>query len=261
MLCPYCNHKYVRKRGFNRKGLQVYKCKNCQRKYTTETYNRINRPSISCPYCESNSSKKDGVFCYQSGEYQRYYCHDCNQQFYVEMASDQDLPHSQLKSCKWCGKLTGNPQFCDSQCSGFYLAEYISKPRQQQQPRKIRCCKYCGKVVQGRKEACLDCNPNHVDWTKRTLAEARDMEKYQVHAAIRNRARRIYRNENKPESCANCGYDKKIHVCHIRAINDFPDDASIAEINSPDNLIALCPNCHWEFDNGLLSITDMIETS
>jgi hypothetical protein len=32
-------------------------------------------------------------------------------------------------------------------------------------------------------------------------------------------------------------------------ISSFADDTPIDVINAPDNLLALCPNCHWEFDH------------
>ena len=32
-------------------------------------------------------------------------------------------------------------------------------------------------------------------------------------------------------------------------MSSFNSDALISEINSIDNLIALCPTHHWEFDN------------
>ena len=41
-------------------------------------------------------------------------------------------------------------------------------------------------------------------------------------------------------------------VCHIKGISDHGLDTTIGEINDIHNLIALCPNCHWEMDNGLL---------
>ena len=40
--------------------------------------------------------------------------------------------------------------------------------------------------------------------------------------------------------------------CHIKPLADFPDMATTAEINHPDNLLWLCRNHHWEFDHGLL---------
>lgn len=31
--------------------------------------------------------------------------------------------------------------------------------------------------------------------------------------------------------------------------------ATISDVNDPSNLVALCKNHHWEFDNGHLSLT------
>lgn len=55
-------------------------------------------------------------------------------------------------------------------------------------------------------------------------------------------------------SCSVCGYDKHVHICHIKPISSFDETSTLSEINSPDNLIILCPNCHWEFDHNLLKI-------
>jgi hypothetical protein len=52
--------------------------------------------------------------------------------------------------------------------------------------------------------------------------------------------------------CKNCGYDRHVEICHIRPINSFPEDTPVAVVNDLSNLVALCPNCHWEFDHGLL---------
>ena len=52
---------------------------------------------------------------------------------------------------------------------------------------------------------------------------------------------------NKP--CQECGYSKHTELCHIKAIKNFDDDATLGEINHPTNLLVLCPNHHWEFDN------------
>jgi predicted HNH restriction endonuclease len=55
-------------------------------------------------------------------------------------------------------------------------------------------------------------------------------------------------------NCMSCGYGKHIEVCHLRQITDFPDTATVDEVNDLSNLTVLCPNCHWEFDNGLISV-------
>ena len=40
---------------------------------------------------------------------------------------------------------------------------------------------------------------------------------------------------------------------------DFDDNNTIAEINDISNLIGLCPNHHWEYDNGLLDLNFYID--
>ncbi|NDG25698.1 MAG: HNH endonuclease [Proteobacteria bacterium] len=46
-----------------------------------------------------------------------------------------------------------------------------------------------------------------------------------------------------------CIYDKHFEVAHIKPISEFSKDTLITIVNDPSNLIPLCPNCHWEFDN------------
>ena len=70
--------------------------------------------------------------------------------------------------------------------------------------------------------------------------------------AIRKDATKTYFANNTEHKCAICGYDKHIEVAHIKAVSDFDDTATIREINSITNLIGLCPNHHWEYDNGFI---------
>lgn len=65
---------------------------------------------------------------------------------------------------------------------------------------------------------------------------------------------RFFARVYKFAECAVCGYDNHVEVAHIKAVSSFPDTATIKEINAPDNVIGLCPNHHWEFDNGLLTL-------
>lgn len=71
---------------------------------------------------------------------------------------------------------------------------------------------------------------------------------------IQKFARNVYAKSNKPKQCVICGYNKHYEVAHIKAVSDFDDSALISEINNIDNLIALCPNHHWEYDNNGLDI-------
>lgn len=72
---------------------------------------------------------------------------------------------------------------------------------------------------------------------------------------IQKHARFIYNNSEKSKCCIECGYEKHYEVCHIKSVSKFEDNALIiSDINNIENLIALCPNHHWEFDNKILFI-------
>ena len=55
-------------------------------------------------------------------------------------------------------------------------------------------------------------------------------------------------------SCEACGYSKHINLCHIKSISEYPDTATLGEVNDINNVIVLCPNHHWEFDNAHLTL-------
>jgi hypothetical protein len=71
-------------------------------------------------------------------------------------------------------------------------------------------------------------------------------------STITKNARRAFWGSGREKRCQVCGYDKTVQVCHIRAVADFPESALISEINALTYLVPLCPNHHWEFDNGQL---------
>ena len=164
-----------------------------------------------------------------------------------------------LRLCLHCGKTTTNPKFCSSSCAASY--NNLNHPKRYEERRAKRIiptCKYCGIQVEGkRRVTCTNCNRNFVDWEKMKLNEVQHSAKYQISAQVRQRARYTYRNSDRPKYCINCGYIKHYEVCHIRAINDFPLDTTIATVNDLTNLVALCPNCHWEFDHNHLSIEEI----
>lgn len=71
---------------------------------------------------------------------------------------------------------------------------------------------------------------------------------------IAKTARKIYKQSNKDKCCTICGYDKHYEVCHIKAVSEFEDSATLREINDINNLVALCRNHHWEYDKGLIEL-------
>jgi hypothetical protein len=77
------------------------------------------------------------------------------------------------------------------------------------------------------------------------------------YSKIRNRAKAYF--SIIPENlrkCQICNYDKHVQMCHKKSIGSFTLDTLVSVINDPNNLIMLCPNCHWELDHDLLNISN-----
>jgi len=158
--------------------------------------------------------------------------------------------HGENMKCLNCSNETKNPKFCSSSCAAKFNNRLFPK-----RERQRYFCKRCGTETAYRRSYCKDCDPTkRQDFSDVTIAEIRPRARYQASAWIRTLARRIYFNSDKPRCCIRCGYSKHIEICHRRPIQDFPKETTISVVNSLDNLVALCPNCHWEFDHGLLSL-------
>lgn len=116
-------------------------------------------------------------------------------------------------------------------------------------------CK-CGKVIKKSAEFCRSCYNEvygiHLK-SKGDLIKSRS-NWWAARVPIAKHARKVYLKSNKPLECLICKYSLHIEICHIKPVSDFTDDALLREINDVNNLIALCPNHHWEFDNGKLKI-------
>jgi hypothetical protein len=156
-----------------------------------------------------------------------------------------------MNSCKNCDNPTKNAKFCSISCANS------KKPKRKRTTSFYKCSNVgCTNKPLLRRKYCSspECQPNYVDWSKETLASVKEKRKYQIYSRIRTLSRKIYLRSDKPKKCIICAYAIHFDVCHIRGISTFPDTATVKEINSPDNLIALCKNHHWEFDNGFLSL-------
>lgn len=168
------------------------------------------------------------------------------------------------KECLECLKefesnKTENRKFCSRNCSGKYIVRTIPN-------RKIeRICTRCDKKVKSHRHSL--CKEHHVEyietrfdyikeltledyWAKKSLQNLHSSSK---NAHIRSLCRSWLKHLSKLP-CHNCGYDKHVELCHIKAIREFTPQSKLKEVNSEDNVIQLCPNCHWEFDKGLLKL-------
>lgn len=72
--------------------------------------------------------------------------------------------------------------------------------------------------------------------------------------AIQRHARDMLVRSDQPLACVVCGYSKYVEVAHVKSVSSFSGESTLDEINSVSNLVALCPNHHWEFDNGVLEL-------
>lgn len=157
--------------------------------------------------------------------------------------------------CIQCSKDTNNPKFCGRSCAASYNNRAV--PKRKWIPNTH--CTRCGVLVERQErrlcDACsslrLSSEGGFVDFRTATKKDflTKDTQKYR---RIREHARSVALENHKLDACMVCGYSTHVECCHVRDIRDYPLDALISEINSPDNLVGLCPNHHWEFDKGLL---------
>jgi hypothetical protein len=167
------------------------------------------------------------------------YCLNCNKQFYKSNSQLKEHPRS----------------YCSRKCSAVVNASKNTKSYLRKLPDKL--CVVCDAKISRKSTHCKTCASvaSRIDLSAITVADVRKKSKnnvYEMHARIRNYAKAVYRQNNSPKLCAHCGYDKHYEVCHIKPVASFLETDLMSDINSLDNLIALCPNHHWEFDNGLL---------
>lgn len=148
-------------------------------------------------------------------------------------------------NCIHCGKRTTNPKYCSKSCS----ASCTNKQYPRRKPEGS--CSGCGCRIPSKNNYCYLCKPTLTDLT---LQEAiyHKHHRSSAFALVRSRARAIAKKLNMTK-CINCGYNKHVEIAHVRPISSYPLHTRVSDINKPEMLMPLCPNCHWEFDNGLLA--------
>ena len=141
-------------------------------------------------------------------------------------------------NCVHCNNSTTNPKFCSRSCAAKFNNK-TSPKRAKTEKRKIR-------------------DSNRLERENKTLGDYiyRSTYKSNVYGNIRHMARLVV--ADIPNVCINCGYSRHVEVCHIKAISTFPHTTKLKDINNKDNLVKLCKNCHWEFDNNLLNLVGLL---
>lgn len=232
----------------------------------------LDKVSIQCQHCLSifQSTKKKILASYK---YDNKIIQFCSQKCSV---SNRTINKKIITNCKNCnieiikrpGDIKkGKYQFCSQSCS----AKFSNKNR-----AKYEKCEKTGNLISILKPLpkCANCNISFKKTrstqeccsllctmefnNKNTIAESIckrvGANRYDsIRKSARNYSMRIL-----PHYCANCNYDKHFEVCHIKPIKDFNlTEVTVYDINNKDNLIHLCPNCHWEFDNNQLTLEEI----
>ena len=157
-----------------------------------------------------------------------------------------------MDKCLQCQNLTSNPKFCSRSCAAKYNNKLYPK-------RKLtRVCTQCpNQVTDYTSKLCTTCQLNRY----KKYFTLRDLQNYITHkgrhkswlySIVRARCRKEHAERFK--ECYNCGYSLHIEMCHIKPITSFPLDTLITTVNSLNNVVGLCRNCHWELDHGHLSL-------
>jgi hypothetical protein len=144
-------------------------------------------------------------------------------------------------------------KFCSKSCAGTYNGKVFPK-RSKEKINWPKCFCCDNKVARKSGKFCKECisNKKHYHGTpieSQTIIEGIRREGANRYDMIRYHARRIFKKELNNPLCEKCGYDKHVEICHRKAISEFPKDTLIIEVNNRNNVLFLCPNCHWEFDN------------
>lgn len=116
---------------------------------------------------------------------------------------------------------------------------------------KKQTCKQCGSQCATRIGICQKCRKqeSYDRYSQLTVGDKiYTKHKYAKYQYIRYWARTIGKDLGWTK-CCKCGYDKHFEVAHIKPISEFSEDTLLTVVNDPSNLMPLCPNCHWEFDN------------
>lgn len=171
-----------------------------------------------------------------------------------------------VNNCHHCGKETTNPKYCSKSCAA---KETNKKPK-----RKLKKkCSQCDSLVRNYRSNLCEYHYQQYLLSKRESLENLTLSDYTNRDCLKDlhpsskfaHIRGLCRSWNKDKSklsCYNCGYSKHVELAHIRPLSSFSPTALIKEVNSPNNIVQLCPNCHWEFDNGLLTLAfpDQLES-
>ena len=155
-----------------------------------------------------------------------YFCANCKKEF-------KRVPSSLTKVIN---------VFCSQSCAATFNNTRYPK----RLPEGV--CYICNTSISKQKRVCKGCT---LDINQATL---KDLLRVGTYKYDRIHSRASYIRKERPKLCERCGYTRHVEVCHIRPVSSFGMNDKLSEINSRDNLLLLCPNCHWELDHPEVSL-------
>ena len=155
-------------------------------------------------------------------------------------------------------------KFCSKSCA----AKHNNKVSPKRKSTRSVQCRGCGDIVYPNKNwtlnsFCSTCREqkkhhrNGVDRGERTIEEVVARKGTNKFDQVREHAYNLYKNERANPSCERCGYTKHIEICHIQSVSSFPKETKLKIVNARENVLILCPNCHWEFDHNILMLNEI----
>jgi len=176
-------------------------------------------------------------------------CHQCQHTF--------DKKNKEIKRSK--------RHFCSRSCAATFNNSGKIKNK-----RVPRVCKSCGDIYfngQGHRSVfCRTCfktpEERKEEYKNLTLGQYHDMNSVRgkhpswVNAHVRSFAR-SWNKKLCQLPCQYCGYSAHIELAHIKPISQFRRNAKLGTINHHKNLLVLCRNHHWEFDNEVITLSDI----
>jgi len=219
------------------------------RLYTDEEYKAAKNEDtlkMQCDYCNQEyiKSKRSIYKGLLKGSTKQYCSKECQSVGQVTRVA-VTCTNCNTEFTKSKSTITKN-NFCSSSCA----ATFNNKVTPKRSPEGS--CFTCKVAIAKSLKYCKDCYKeiHHADCTLKSIKYDKH-HKSTAYALVRTRARAIAKKLGWYK-CYNCGYDKHIEIAHIKGITDFPEDTLISVVNDINNLLPLCPNCHWEFDNNNL---------
>lgn len=191
--------------------------------------------------------------------------YDKNIKFCSQKCSKESCSTTAEYPCACCGKTLHKRTFEINASGLVYCSRSCSaKSNNVKYPKRVPegICSLCSDRIPKKDKTCKNCRESYYGsdraktWTIGQMRELFNLSEFHGRVRYYNRAW----NSNKFESfCMNCGYDKHTELCHIKPVAEFKEDDLLINVNSGENNLALCPNCHWEFDHLDLTIEKILE--